>query len=82
MGKIIFSSHFTINNTENQIFNERKEKKKNSLFVMKKSLTLQSIQMVGVAQLVRVADCGSVGRGFESHHPPGKANRWRIFLPF
>lgn len=23
-----------------------------------------------VAQLVRVADCGSVGRGFESHLPP------------
>ena len=27
-------------------------------------------QMVGVAQLVRVPDCGSVGRGFESHIPP------------
>ena len=26
--------------------------------------------MVDVAQLVRVADCGSVGRGFESHLPP------------
>jgi hypothetical protein len=25
---------------------------------------------VDVAQLVRVADCGSVGRGFESHLPP------------
>ena len=23
-----------------------------------------------VAQLVRVADCGSEGRGFESHLPP------------
>ena len=26
--------------------------------------------MVGVAQLVRASDCGSEGRGFESHHPP------------
>lgn len=28
--------------------------------------------MVDVAQLVRVPDCGSVGRGFESHLPPRK----------
>ena len=28
--------------------------------------------MVGVAQLVRVPDCGSEGRGFESHLPPSK----------
>ena len=27
-------------------------------------------QMVGVAQLVRVPDCGSEGRWFESHLPP------------
>ena len=27
-------------------------------------------QTVDVAQLVRVPDCGSVGRGFESHLPP------------
>ena len=26
--------------------------------------------MVVVAQLVRALDCGSGGRGFESHHPP------------
>src|ERR1035441_5098189 len=25
---------------------------------------------VGVAQLGRAPDCGSGGRGFESHHPP------------
>ena len=25
---------------------------------------------VGVVQLVRTSDCGSEGRGFESHHPP------------
>ncbi len=28
--------------------------------------------MVVVAQLVRASDCGSEGRGFESHHPPNK----------
>ncbi len=28
--------------------------------------------MVVVAQLVRAPDCGSGGRGFESHHPPKK----------
>ena len=27
---------------------------------------------MGVAQLVRASDCGSEGRGFESHHPPQK----------
>lgn len=26
--------------------------------------------MVGVAQLVRAPDCGSGGRGFETHHSP------------
>src|ERR1700722_1850338 len=26
--------------------------------------------MVGIAQLVRAADCGSEGRGFESRYPP------------
>ena len=34
----------------------------------------QTELMVGVAQLVRVPDCGSEGRGFESHLPP-KARR-------
>ncbi len=28
--------------------------------------------MVVVAQLVRASDCGSEGRGFETHHPPKK----------
>ena len=28
--------------------------------------------MVGVAQLVRAPDCGSGGRGFDSHHSPQK----------
>jgi hypothetical protein len=32
--------------------------------------------MVDVAQLVRVADCGSVGRGFEPHLPPKIKNRF------
>ena len=31
--------------------------------------------MVDVAQLVRVADCGSEGRGFESHLPPEQDKR-------
>ena len=31
--------------------------------------------MVDVAQLVRVADCGSEGRGFESHLPPEQNKR-------
>ncbi len=28
--------------------------------------------MVGVAQLVRVSDCGPEGRGFDPHLPPKK----------
>ena len=28
--------------------------------------------MVAVAQLVRAPDCGSGGRGFETHQPPKK----------
>ena len=28
--------------------------------------------MVDVAQLVSASDCGSEGRGFDSHHPPHK----------
>ncbi len=40
--------------------------------------------MVDVAQLVRVVDCGSIGRGFEPHLPPknkksGWFNIFRIF---
>lgn len=39
--------------------------------------------MVGVAQLVRVLDCGSRCRRFEPGHPPNKQNRlakaWRFF---
>ena len=31
--------------------------------------------MVDVAQLVRVTDCGSEGRGFESHLPPEQIKR-------
>ena len=31
--------------------------------------------MVDVAQLVRVTDCGSEGRGFESHLPPKQNKR-------
>ena len=31
---------------------------------------LCTLKMVDVAQLVRASDCGSEGRGFESHLPP------------
>ena len=34
--------------------------------------------LVGVAQLVRAPDCGSGGRGFESHYPPQKNAFWYI----
>ena len=35
-----------------------------------------------VAQLVRASDCGSEGRGFESHLSPSNyANGKKIFLP-
>ena len=32
--------------------------------------------MVDIAQLVSASDCGSEGRGFESHYPPHKKNRY------
>ena len=36
--------------------------------------------MVAVAQLVRASDCGSEGRGFESHLPPiAKSSRKSLF---
>ena len=38
--------------------------------------------MVDVAQLVRVTDCGSEGRGFESHLPPLKSRRKVFTLRF
>ncbi len=31
-----------------------------------------ALHTVVVAQLVRASDCGSEGRGFETHHPPRK----------
>ena len=34
------------------------------------STYIVSALMVSVAQLVRVVDCGSIGRGFESHRSP------------
>tara|TARA_B100000287_G_C20352081_1_gene670234 strand:+ start:54 stop:212 length:159 start_codon:yes stop_codon:yes gene_type:complete len=39
-------------------------------------------KMVVVAQLVRAPDCGSGGRGFESHHPPKKKEQSLLFLVF
>jgi hypothetical protein len=37
-------------------------------------------KMVVVAQLVRAPDCGSGGRGFESHHPPKKKGAYSSFF--
>ena len=36
--------------------------------------------MVDVAQLVRAADCGSVGRGFEPHLPPKRIFKRKSFF--
>ena len=38
--------------------------------------------MVVVAQLVRAPDCGSGGRGFESHHPPKKKGAIELLFYF
>lgn len=47
----------------------------------KKLYICTRIQTVDVAQLVRVPDCGSVGRGFESHLPPiKKESKLRLFF--
>ncbi len=35
--------------------------------------------MVAVAQSVRASDCGSEGRGFESHRPPKREAPQRCF---
>ena len=47
-------------------------------FLIKKSFSFENdyfcnafFNMVDVAQLVRALDCGSKGRGFEPHLPPG-----------
>ncbi len=48
------------------------------IFVRKKLYLCIRIQTVDVAQLVRVPDCGSVGRGFESHLPPVKKETMKI----
>ena len=37
--------------------------------------------MVDVAQLVSASDCGSEGRGFDSHHPPHKNRRYLRISP-
>ena len=41
--------------------------------------------MVGIAQLVRVSDCGPEGRGFDPHFPPSQRDALgfpRAFLHF
>ncbi len=38
--------------------------------------------MEDIAQLVRASDCGSEGRGFETHYPPpmGQMLKFDLFL--
>ena len=43
----------------------RVDGRRNSIFIE----NVKSV-MVGMAQLVSAPDCGSGGRGFESHYPP------------
>ena len=38
--------------------------------------------MVDIAQLVSASDCGSEGRGFESHYPPHKKETDTEWYPF
>ena len=38
--------------------------------------------MVDIAQLVSASDCGSEGRGFESHYPPHKNKGCRKGIPY
>ena len=58
------------NNSEKQQFTVSIAFKKIFCKTKKNILILQPQKMVSIAQLVRVADCGSVGRGFESHYSP------------
>ncbi len=46
--------------------------------IIKNIVYLQPLKMVGVAQLVRVLDCGSRCRRFNSGHPP-KFFKKRLF---
>ncbi len=39
---------------------------------LKQFLIFAPLKTVIVAQLVRASDCGSEGRGFETHHSPYK----------
>lgn len=53
--------------------------------LLKKNVFLHPQNMAIVAQLVRVPDCGSEGRGFESHQSPQmKSQRlcWLFFYLF
>ncbi len=43
---------------------------------------IRDTQMAVVAQLVRVPDCGSVGRRFESDLPPSKENSDKVLPLF
>ena len=39
------------------------------------------LNMVDIAQLVSASDCGSEGRGFESHYPPQKKRGYPFGYP-
>ena len=45
------------------------------LFSLVKTPIFAPLFTVAVAQLVRASDCGSEGRGFETHQPPGETER-------
>ena len=44
--------------------------------------SVQKLKVVGIAQLVRALDCGSRGRGFESHYPPHNTKNRAIATVF
>ena len=56
-----------------------------SLFASPGFIRRRGRNTVGLAQLVSASDCGSEGRGFESHHPPSlgysQAVRHRTLTP-
>ena len=44
-----------------------------------RGVAASQVEMVDVAQSVRVTDCGSEGRGFESHLPPQGSPKGALF---
>ena len=48
--------------------------KKLCTFALSNDIQMSDSQMVSIVQLVRTSDCGSEGRGFESHYSPPDLN--------